>query len=47
MFDEALQIVEAQAAAGYWRKNYLLINPDWAELQEHPRFRAIAEKAPL
>ncbi len=47
MLDEAIRIVQAQAAAGYWRRNYLLLNPDWSFLQKDPRFRAIAEQAPL
>ncbi len=47
MTDEALAIVKAQAAAGWWRRNYLLLSPDWSILRKDPRFRAIAEKAPL
>jgi hypothetical protein len=47
MNDEALAIVQTHAAAGRWRRNYLLLNPDWAILRKDPRFRAIAEKAPL
>ena len=43
--DEALAIVRTRAAAGQWRRNYLLLNPDWAILRKDPRFRAIAEKA--
>jgi hypothetical protein len=47
MIDEALAIVKAQAAAGWWRRNYLLISEDWRELRKDPRFREIAENAPL
>jgi len=47
MTDEALAVVKAQAAAGWWRRNYLLLSPDWSILRKDPRFREIAEKAPL
>ena len=45
--DEALDIVRDQIAKGWWRRNDLLFNPDWSELQNDRRFRALAEKAPL
>jgi tetratricopeptide (TPR) repeat protein len=45
--DQALALVQANVAAGYWRRNYLLLCPDWARLRKDPRFRAIAENAPL
>jgi tetratricopeptide (TPR) repeat protein len=47
MIDDALAIVKAQSAAGWWRRNYLLLSNDWADLRKDPRFREIAEKAPL
>jgi tetratricopeptide (TPR) repeat protein len=47
MTEEALAIVQAQADAGWWRRNYLLISEDWRDLRKDPRFRDIAEKAPL
>jgi hypothetical protein len=45
--DEALAIVRDQIAKGFWRRNELLLHPDWSDLQKDPRFRALAEKAPL
>ncbi len=45
--DEALAIVEAQIKSGAWRRTYLLHHLDWAQLRADPRFRALAEKAPL
>jgi len=42
-----LAIVATNVAAGHWRRNNLLRNPDWAILRKDPRFGAIAEKAPL
>jgi len=47
LIDEALAIVATNVAAGHWRRNNLLRNPDWAILRKDPRFGAIAEKAPL
>ena len=45
--DDALDIAREQIAKGWWRRNDLLLSPDWSELQKDPRFRALAEKAPL
>ena len=45
--DEALAIVRDQIAKGFWRRNDLLLNPEFSALQKDPRFRALAEKAPL
>jgi tetratricopeptide (TPR) repeat protein len=47
LIDEALEIVRQQIAAGLWVRNDLLLNPDFFHLQKDPRFRALAEKAPL
>jgi tetratricopeptide (TPR) repeat protein len=45
--DEALAIVREDIEKGWWRRNMLLLQPDFSALQKDPRFRAIAEKAPL
>jgi tetratricopeptide (TPR) repeat protein len=45
--DEAMDIVRDQIEKGWWRRNDLLLNPGYSELQKDPRFRALAEKAPL
>lgn len=47
MIDETLAIVEAQSAAGWWRRNYLLLSPDRSILRKDALFRAIAAKARL
>jgi tetratricopeptide (TPR) repeat protein len=47
LIDEALEIVRQQIAAGLWVRNDLLLSPDFIHLQKDPRFRALAEKAPL
>jgi hypothetical protein len=47
MIDEALEVVKQQIAAGWWRRNDLLLETDFIHLQKDPRFRALAEKAPL
>jgi TolB-like protein/Tfp pilus assembly protein PilF len=47
MIDEALEVVKQQIAAGWWKRNVLLLHPDFIHLQKEPRFRALAEKAPL
>lgn len=45
--DEALVIVRDQIDKGFWKRNELLLHPDFIHLQPDPRFRALAEKAPL
>ncbi|MSU23702.1 MAG: TIR domain-containing protein [Opitutus sp.] len=47
MIDEALVIVREQIAAGWWRRNDLLFLQDYFIIRKDPRFRALAEKAPL
>jgi hypothetical protein len=47
MIDEALDVVKQQIAAGRWKRNDLLLHPDFIHLQKDPRFRALAEQAPL
>jgi tetratricopeptide (TPR) repeat protein len=47
LMDEALEVVKQQIAAGWWRRNELLFLTDFIHLQKDPRFRALAEKAPL
>ena len=47
MVDEALDIVRQQITAGWWKRNDLLYFPDFIHLQKDPRFRTLAEKAPL
>ena len=44
--DEALEITRTQIAAKLWKRNELLLSPDFASLQRDPRFRALAEAAP-
>ncbi len=45
--DDALAIVREQIAAGWWRRNDLLLGPQFYFVRRDPRFRALAEKAPL
>ena len=47
LIDDALEVVRQQIAAGLWTRNDLLLSPDFIHLQKAPRFRALAEKAPL
>ena len=45
--DDALALVSREIAAGYWKRSDLQFDPDWTLLRRDPRFRAIAEAAPL
>jgi tetratricopeptide (TPR) repeat protein len=47
MIDEALELAKTQIATGWWKRNDLLLAADWSALRKDPRFKAIAEKAPL
>ena len=47
LIDEALELAKAQIPTGWWKRNDLLLGADWAELRKDPRFRTLAEKAPL
>ena len=47
LIDEALQLAKTQIPTGWWKRNDLLLCAEWAELRKDPRFRALAEKAPL
>jgi len=47
MMDEALEIERQQIATGWWRRNQLLLFPEFFQARKDPRFRALAEKAPL
>ena len=47
MMDEALAIAREQIAAGWWRRNQLLLFPEFFQARKDPRFREIAERAPL
>ena len=47
MIDDALELAKTQIPTGWWKRNDLLHGANWAELRKDPRFRALAEKAPL
>ena len=47
MLDDAIELAKVQIPTGWWKRNDLLLGADWAELRKDPRFRALAEKAPL
>jgi TolB-like protein len=47
MIAEALYLAKTQIPTGWWKRNELLLGADWAELRKDPRFRTLAEKAPL
>jgi tetratricopeptide (TPR) repeat protein len=45
--DEAIELMEKNVRSGRFRRNTLLNSTSWVEVRKDPRFRAIAEKAPL
>ena len=45
--EKALAIVREQVAGGFWRRNFLVLNPGWSRLRNDPRFMALAKEAPL
>jgi len=45
--EKALAIVREQVAGGFWRRNFLLLNPSWPLLRNDPHFVALAKEAPL
>jgi tetratricopeptide (TPR) repeat protein len=47
MMDDALVVVREQIAAGWWRRNDLRLGPQFFFARKDPRFRELAEKAPL
>lgn len=45
--DLALETVRAQAAAGFWKRQDLLLDPDWELLRSSPDFMRLAQSAEL
>ncbi|HEY3756086.1 MAG TPA: TIR domain-containing protein [Opitutaceae bacterium] len=45
--DHALQLLTEVIAAGFYKRNDLLLAPEWEKLRGDPQFHALAESAPL